>query len=89
MFDTNNASTLDLDNVSKQQSACAYEATEVLYAAIVRSHYIRTVTLETNNTADEMLQSLLSVGVVLNADRADDTKFRLLQKKGACLRVSF
>lgn len=89
MFDTNNVSTLDAEKVSKQQSASAYEATEVLYAAIVRSHYIRSLYLGTDDTADDMLPSLLSIGNVLNADKVDDTKFRLLQNKGECFDIPF
>lgn len=78
MFDTSSA--LDPDTVNKQQKAAAYEATEVLYAAIVRSHYLKTVSsLDTDNG---VLQSLLDVGAVLNRDKPDDPKFKLLQLKG-------
>jgi hypothetical protein len=78
MFDTSSA--LDPDTVSKQQKAAAYEATEVLYAAIVRSHYLKTITpMDTDN---RVLQSLLDIGAVLNRDKPDDPKFKLLQLKG-------
>ena len=82
MFDS--VPTLDLDSIAKQQKASAYEATEVLYAALVRSHFLNTIVLqkETVSDKDNVLQSLLDIGSVLNQDKADDSKFKSLQKKG-------
>ena len=81
MFDS--APALDEDEVSRKQKTSAYEATQVLYAAIVRSYFLKSTVLkeETANGSDA-LQSLVSLGCVLNADKPDDVTCELLQEKG-------
>jgi hypothetical protein len=81
MFDT--VLNADQDAVRKQQKASAYEATEILYAALVRNHFLKSIVFKDGGLedADDTVQILLDIASVLNRDK-DDKKFRQLQIKG-------
>ncbi|KAL7555185.1 hypothetical protein ACHAWF_018834, partial [Thalassiosira exigua] len=64
---------LSPEDIRKRQNVAAYEATEVLFAAIVRSHLLQKF------ANDHDLKLMASV---LNKDAPDDKTFRLLQQHG-------
>lgn len=71
MFDVSSATMgvegLSPDAIRKRQNDAAYEATEVLFAAIVRRHLLETF---------GSTHQLESISKVMNKDRPDDKKFQ-------------
>jgi len=77
MFDTSSAALgvegLSPDEIRKRQNDAAFEAVEVLFAAIVRKLLLQTFA---------STQQLKSIGSVMNKDAPEDQKFRHLQQHG-------
>lgn len=80
MFDNTGSNQSSTKN---QQKAAAYEATEILFAAIVRNYFLETIVFkEPDLTGDDLFKALLDISSILNKDNADDPKFQDLQKRG-------
>ena len=76
MFEVD-ADNLGSDEVRKRQTNSAYEATEVLFAAIVRRCLLQTFT---------STQRLDSISHVMNKDAPTDHKFENTQQYGRCIK---